>query len=924
MLTALVVSLQAGTTFFSNGTTKWQVVVPKGSDKVVLYAAEELIQTLKKVSKIDFKSSSTSQKEFNIFLGTPKLSKDIAKVKLNLPKEDAIETVAVYLIGNNLYLAGNNSRAVLYSVYSFLTNQLGARWFWPGEDGEFIQPKDSYVFPDKLAYNFKPSFKIRAMSPCHWHRHVPTEIWMARNFLNGDSRTHAIRDKAGFYGISGGHRVIVYNAKKAFETNPELFAIVGGKPNRAGFVGCWSNPAFTKQVLENLITFVKKEKLDILNVFPGDTTIRCECAKCSAQGNRTDFWFRYYCNTIIPALKKEFPKLKFAGIAYQEYRTPPSFPLTNLEYVEYCHYNRCYAHKLTDPKCPVNQRSMVEIKKWTKIAPFGVYGYEFDVFKPNAMFANWIATQEAMRTYRSLKAVRVKTEMTVYYGKKLKRHELVPQMYRLSHWMWAQLSWNPDANVNALLKEWCDKVYGPKAANFMYKYYNELAQGWVKQKGHPNYFYRSPTGVAQDIFDARRIKVCRSLMNQALKAAADNPKHLEEIKLENKFFQTWEDYFKISGTAPTIIPPYQPNAKNFDNALCLPLQTKSDKIPAKDTSMKIYWDDKGVHIEAICMEPNMASLRKSSTKRDGDVWKDDSIEIMVDTGDGNSVRHMVVTAGNNRYDAIANDPSWNPKWDSKVKLESNRWIATISLPFATMGNVTPNTSWKFVIIRNSKPGAIGFPKPAHQDIDSGSVIFFRKNATKPKMLVWITGKASTKLFNTYRKFFFDNNWSFLNVIGEEEVGKLNLIGVDLIYVNPFKTKFDKAFWANKITPAINNGSTFVLHNYFWLYMLGKGLGDDTFVVKNVANPHKILKPVTIDPKFNAAKHDLKKTYKSCGIVTLAPKHPNKWKVLMTQMTKDNKEAPAVLYRPMGKGKVFLIAQPRGGIHIFENMVEYRP
>ena len=98
LLTALVVSLQAGTTFFSNGTTKWQVVVPKGSDKVVLYAAEELIQTLKKVSKIDFKSSSTSQKEFNIFLGTPKTSKDIAKVKLNLPKEDAIETVAVYLI----------------------------------------------------------------------------------------------------------------------------------------------------------------------------------------------------------------------------------------------------------------------------------------------------------------------------------------------------------------------------------------------------------------------------------------------------------------------------------------------------------------------------------------------------------------------------------------------------------------------------------------------------------------------------------------------------------------------------------------------------------------------------------------------------------------------------------------------------------
>jgi hypothetical protein len=32
---------------------------------------------------------------------------------------------------------------------------------------------------------------------------------MARNFLNGDSRTTSIRDKAGFFRIGGGHRVVV-------------------------------------------------------------------------------------------------------------------------------------------------------------------------------------------------------------------------------------------------------------------------------------------------------------------------------------------------------------------------------------------------------------------------------------------------------------------------------------------------------------------------------------------------------------------------------------------------------------------------------------------------------------------------------------------------------------------------------------------
>ena len=705
LLTTLACLVQGKTVLFNNGSTTWQVVVPTKEDKVLSYAAEELINTLKKVSKVNFKCTTLAQSQHNIFLGTPETLPPIAKVKLNLPKKDAIETVAVYYKNNNLYLAGNNSRAVLYAVYSFLTNQLGVRWFWPGDDGEFITPLTTYVIPANLAYNFTPSFKIRAMSPCHWHRHSPPEIWMARNFLNGDSRTHSIRDKAGFYSISGGHRIVVYNHKKVFNTNPEIFSLVGGKRNIAGFAGCWTNPQFTKQVIDNLITFIKKEKIEILNVFPADITIRCECNNCVSQGRGTDFWFKYYCETIIPELKKEFPNLKFAGIAYQEYRTPPKKKITNLEYVEYCHYNRCYAHKLTDPKCPINKRSMVEIKKWTSIAPLGIYGYEFDVFKPNAMFANWIATQDAMRTYRNLKAVRVKTEMIVYYGKKLKRHELVPQMYRLSYYMWAQLSWNPDANVDALLKEWCNKVYGPKAAPFMYKYYSLLAQNWVKQKGHPNYFYRSPVGSAHDIFNEKSIKVCRSLINQALKAAANNKKHLEEVKLENIFFQTWEDFFKISGTAPTIIPPYQPNAKNFDNALSLPLQIKKVGVNAKETSIKIYWDDKGVNIQATCMEPNMASLRKSSTQHDGDVWKDDSIEIMVDTGDGNAVRHLVVTAGNNHYDAMANDTSWNPKWNTDIKLEQDRWIATITLPFAAMGKVNENTSWKFVITHRKPAGS---------------------------------------------------------------------------------------------------------------------------------------------------------------------------------------------------------------------------
>ena len=82
--------------------------------------------------------------------------------------------------------------------------------------------------------------------------------------------------------------------------------------------------------------------------------------------------------------------------------------------------------------------------------------------------------------------------------------------------------------------------------------------------------------------------------------------------------------------------------------------------------------------------------------------------------------------------------------------------------------------------------------------------------------------------------------------------------------------------------------------------------------------------MTIDPKFATAKHDLKQTSKSCGIVTLSPMYPESWRVLMTQLNKNGTESPAILFRPMGKGQVYLIAYPRGGIQIIENMFEYQP
>ena len=926
LLAVLFTSLStiAAAPLFENGKSSWQITLPEKSNAVIDYAASELAETLKKVSGVTFAAAKTRQKQHNIILGTPETSPEIAKLQkeLKLPDAEAIDTIAVYAIGENLYLAGNNDRSVLYAVYTFLQKQLGVRWLWPGDDGEFIIPQKKYSIPAKLAINFTPGFKIRAMSPCHWHRHVPTEIWMARNFLNGDSRTTSIRDKAGFIRTGGGHRVVVYNRKKVFETKPELFSLIGGRRDIAGYVGCWSNPEFTKQVVENVSKLIKKNNLEILNIFPGDITLRCECEKCNVNPDRSGRWYDYYYQ-LITELKKEFPKLKFAGIAYQEYRTLPQSNVKGLEYVEYCHYNRCYAHKLNDPKCKINVRSMADIKQWQEKAPFAVYGYEFDIFSPATLLPNWYATADALRVYRDLKAVRLKTEMSVYYPKGVPRHELTPQINRLANWIWANLAWNPDADVDDMIKDFCQTVYGPKAAPFMVKYFQELGKAWVNQKNHPTYFGRKPLGSAQILFDAKRLKRCRTLLNKAKAAIAKNDKRkMEDIEIDNKLFQKWEEYFNLSGNRITITPPYLPKAKNFDQALTLPLKPKNPAIKPNQTTIKMYWDDKGVNIFAECMEPDMNNIRKSSTERDQGVWKDANLEMMIDPGDGESFRHLVVTAGNNRYDAMGNDPSWNPEWSSKVVCKDDRWTAEIRLPFASLGKLRKNLTWQFMIIRNGKPVAVGFPYPAHMDITGAGTIFFTKQAKEVKKLVWISGKDYPQSFDPYRKFFLDNGWNCQTVAGETAAWDVDYSDAKLIYIEPYKTYFKKDFWQQKIAPAVQNGATLVFRSYFWISMLGKDLGDKTYTVICKENSHKIRKPTSIDPGFAKAGHDLVKTYKSCGTVTFTPKFPEKWHILITQLTKDNKQGGSVIGRRFGKGKIYIIGQPRGGIHILENMVNH--
>ena len=47
----------------------------------------------------------------------------------------------------------------------------------------------------------------------------------------------------------------------------------------------------------------------------------------------------------------------------------------------------------------------------------------------------------------------------------------------MTYWIYAKLAWNPEEDIDSLVKYYCDKAYGD-ASEYMQKYYRLLKLGW--------------------------------------------------------------------------------------------------------------------------------------------------------------------------------------------------------------------------------------------------------------------------------------------------------------------------------------------------------------------------------------------------------------------------------------------------------------
>ncbi len=169
---ALAVGSRAEVTLVRDGQPAALIVIPDSPAQVVEYAARELAHhvrrasgaTLETVREADLGDRAGSR----VFIGACEATAAAGINVTSLPPEGWVART----VGEDLFLAGSDRSGYqlygpvwagsLWATYELLETELGVRWLWPGELGEFVPTADTIVLPD-LDRTGAPAFLQRSL-----------------------------------------------------------------------------------------------------------------------------------------------------------------------------------------------------------------------------------------------------------------------------------------------------------------------------------------------------------------------------------------------------------------------------------------------------------------------------------------------------------------------------------------------------------------------------------------------------------------------------------------------------------------------------------------------------------------------------------------------------------------------------------------
>jgi Carbohydrate family 9 binding domain-like/NedA-like, galactose-binding domain len=136
----------------------------------------------------------------------------------------------------------------------------------------------------------------------------------------------------------------------------------------------------------------------------------------------------------------------------------------------------------------------------------------------------------------------------------------------------------------------------------------------------------------------------------------------------------------------------------------------TDTLANAKTEAKIVYTDTAIYFGFKCFFPNKQLLKSQKRDRDGRVYHDDCVEVMLDIANKKTnFYQIVVNPSNSVYDTLCDQGGYvsNPKWNGQIKtatyIGKNFWSCEIMVPYYTL-EITPQVDslWGINLCRETK------------------------------------------------------------------------------------------------------------------------------------------------------------------------------------------------------------------------------
>ncbi|HWB54551.1 MAG TPA: DUF4838 domain-containing protein [Tepidisphaeraceae bacterium] len=495
LVTAIIMLLSASISMAQlkivvDGKPQCVIESPKNATATETFAAEELSRYVKQMSGAALPHETGGDGDGNrIIVGNYDHVASLREM-VAFPAANDPDGYTIVSTPNAVCIAGATDGATLHAVYVFL-DHLGCRFLAPQfeqYDGNAeVIPHSTSLTAEGPYDTFKPAFKFRKLCIGEGHSFTPENLaqivdWMPKVGYNtlvvpldyqgrGNVMWSSFRplvmpacEKRGITIEVGGHGYQNFlNAHmedgKLFELHPEWFGAdkTGARHPQPGHVFCTSNSQAVDFVTKNFIAYIKDHsEIQIFDFWPPDGATWCQCDQCEKIGSAADRE-AVLVNHMQDAIEKIRPGLRMEFIAYQLAIAPPEHTTVDPRIiVDFCPSHQEYDHQINDPTSEKNKMYADALLAWRKAfkGDIGIFSYyrkyiwdSLPVILPHYL-------QKDLQWYASVPVQGISTycEPADWFT------------YELNDYVMAALEWNPDANVDALIAQFCDARYGDDAA----------------------------------------------------------------------------------------------------------------------------------------------------------------------------------------------------------------------------------------------------------------------------------------------------------------------------------------------------------------------------------------------------------------------------------------------------------------------------